>query len=132
MVAKKKSVVPRDAAATRARILEAATFEFAAKGLLGARVDEIADRAGSNKRMIYHYFGSKEELFTLVLETEWTAIREAERTLHLDDLPPRDALVTYVRFIFDYYLNHPEFLKLVHSANLHKARHLQGSAPMRE
>ena len=132
MAAKKKPVVPRDAAATRARILEAATVEFAAKGLFGARVDEIAERSGSNKRMIYHYFGSKDELFTAVLETEWAAIRAAEHALDLEGLPPRIALERMVRFTWHYYVDNPQFMKLVHSANLHKARHLENSPVIRQ
>ena len=57
----------RDAAATQQRIIEAATDEFAAHGISGARVDEIAARAGVNKRMLYYYFGSKEQLFREIL-----------------------------------------------------------------
>jgi len=57
----------RDPGRTRGRILAAAIAEFAAKGLAGARVDAIALRAGSNKRMLYHYFGDKEGLFRAVL-----------------------------------------------------------------
>jgi AcrR family transcriptional regulator len=129
---KPKPVQVRDAVATRARILAAATAEFAAKGMLGARVDAIAERSGANKRMIYHYFGSKEALFTAVLEASWSGIREAEQELHLHELPPREALEKLVRFTWSYYLNHPEFLTLVHSENLHKAKHLKGSAAMRE
>ena len=60
----------RDPDATRARILKAAVREFAAKGIAGARVDAIATRAGANKRMLYHYFGSKSGLFHQVLATE--------------------------------------------------------------
>ena len=63
------------------RILAAATVEFARKGLGGARVDEIAARSKANKRMIYHYFGSKEQLFTAVLEDAYLGIRSAEQTL---------------------------------------------------
>ena len=132
MPRKLKAPQVRDAAATRARILAAATTEFAAKGLLGARVDAIAERSGANKRMIYHYFGSKEALFTAVLEAAWAGIREAEHALGLNALPPREALEKLVRFTWGYYLEHPEFLTLVHSENLHKARHLQNSAAMRE
>lgn len=122
----------RDAEATRARILEAAKSEFSALGLGGARVDVIADRAGANKRMIYHYFGSKEALFTAVLEEAYLSIRHAERALDLEHLSPREALTTLVRFTWNYYLENPEFLTLVNSENLHKARHVANSAPIRE
>lgn len=118
---------PRDAEATKARILKAAKAEFAANGLGGARVDEIAAKADANKRMLYHYFGSKEGLFKAVLEEAYLDIRDAEQELQLDHLDPEEALETLVRFTWDYYLANPEFLTLVNSENLHKARHLKES-----
>lgn len=117
----------RDADATQKRILSAAKKEFAKNGLGGARVDEIAERAKANKRMIYHYFGNKEDLFQVVLEAAYVDIRTAEQKLELEHLPPRDALEKLVRFTWDYYLKNPEFLTLVNSENLHKARHLKKS-----
>lgn len=122
----------RDAEATKARILAAAKQEFARLGLGGARVDEIAEQANANKRMIYHYFGGKEELFAAVLEDAYLDIRRAEQALRLDDLPAEEALITLVRFTWDYYLENPEFIRLVNSANLHKARHLEGNDRVRE
>jgi AcrR family transcriptional regulator len=132
MTNKKRETMPRDADQTRKRILAAATVEFARKGLGGARVDEIAQRSKANKRMIYHYFGSKERLFTAVLEDAYLGIRSAEQTLHLDELPPEEAIVRLVRFTWDYYLAHPEFLTLVNSENLHRARHLKTSEAIRQ
>jgi len=117
----------RDADATQSRILVAAKKEFARHGLAGARVDEIAERSKANKRMIYHYFESKDGLFQRVLEEAYVDIRTAEQKLELDILPPREALETLVRFTWNYYLKNPEFLTLVNSANLHKARHLKTS-----
>jgi AcrR family transcriptional regulator len=119
--------MPRDADLTRRRILAAATVEFARKGLGGARVDEIALRSKSNKRMIYHYFGSKEQLFTAVLESAYLGIRTAEKALPLDELAPETAITRLVEFTWKYYLDHPEFLTLVNSANLHRAKHLKSS-----
>ncbi len=87
-----KAVRQRDPDATKARILEAAKREFAKLGFGGARVDSIAVRAKANKRMIYHYFSSKEELFTAVLEDAYLDIRAAERKLSLDSLEPEAAL----------------------------------------
>ena len=127
----KRDAMPRDAEQTRKRILEAATVEFARKGLGGARVDEIAARSKANKRMIYHYFGSKEQLFTAVLESAYLGIRSAEQTLHLDELAPEEAISTLVRFTWNYYLAHPEFLTLVNSENLHRAKHLKSSEAIR-
>ena len=122
----------RDAEATKARILAAAKSEFAANGLGGARVDVIAERAQANKRMIYHYFGSKEDLFQSVLEDAYLDIRQAEQDLELDHLPARDALETLVRFTWQYYLDNPEFITLVNSENLHRARHIEASERLRE
>lgn len=117
----------RDADATRARILAAAKKEFAKSGLGGARVDVIADRAKANKRMIYHYFGNKDDLFRIVLEDAYVDIRTAEQKLELEHLPAREALEKLVRFTWRYYLKNPEFITLVNSENLHKARHLKTS-----
>lgn len=117
----------RDAEATRARILAAAKKEFARNGLAGARVDVIAAKANANKRMIYHYFSSKEGLFQTVLEAAYVDIRSAEQKLDLGDLEPKAALERLVRFTWAYYLKNPEFITLVNSENLHRARHLQAS-----
>jgi AcrR family transcriptional regulator len=122
----------RDADLTKRRILAAATAEFGRKGLGGARVDEIARRSKSNQRMIYHYFGSKELLFTAVLEAAYSDIRAAEQKLNLDELDPTEAIATLVRFTWTYYLEHPEFLSLVNSENLHRARHLKTSETIRK
>ena len=89
----------RDAEATKARILDAAKKEFAKNGLGGARVDDIADKAKANKRMIYHYFESKEGLFQTGLEDAYLDIRSAEQKLHLEDLEPKAALEKLVQRI---------------------------------
>lgn len=128
-VAKKRI---RDAKATKARILNAAKREFALYGLGGARVDNIAARAKANKRMIYHYFGGKEALFTAVLEDAYLEIRAAERELNLEDMEPETAMDRLVEFTWRYYLKNPEFLTLVNSENLHKARHIKKSKAIRE
>lgn len=123
---------PRDPAATRRRILGAAKTEFARKGLGGARVDDIAARAKINKRMLYHYFGNKEELFRITLEDAYAGIREAEARLEIDKDDPLTALTRLVHFTWAYYLANPEFITLVNSENLHKARHLKTSERIRE
>lgn len=122
----------RDPAATRGRILEAATQEFAAKGLSGARIADIAARANANKRMLYHYFGDKEGLFLAVLEGAYAAIRSRERALNLTDLRPDEALRRLVETTWDHYVEHPEFLTLLSSENLHRARHLKRSRQIRD
>lgn len=122
----------RDADRSQGTILAAARDEFAEYGLGGARMDRIAERAGLNKRLIYYYFEDKEKLFQAVLEQAYRHIREAERALHLLDLKPADAIRRLIEFTWNYYLDHPEFLTLLNSANLHKARHLDESQRVRE
>jgi AcrR family transcriptional regulator len=122
----------RDADRSQNTILAAARDEFAEYGLGGARMDRIAERAALNKRLIYYYFEDKETLFQAVLEQSYRDIREAEQQLNLLELAPADALRRLVEFTWAYYLEHPEFLTLLNSANLHKARHLQESRKARE
>lgn len=117
----------RDPERTRARILDAATEEFSLRGLGGARVDAIAQRAGANKRMLYHYFGNKEGLFLAVMEHTYAHIRAQEEALHLDDLPPVQAMRRLVRFTFRYFVGNPHFIALLNSENLHRARHIRRS-----
>ena len=122
----------RDPERTRARILDAATREFARYGLGGARVDRIAERAGANKRMLYYYFGDKDGLFLAALEERYAHIRNAERSLELEQSDPRTALRRLVEFTWNYYLEHPEFLTLLNSENLHKGRHVRNSKRVRD
>lgn len=117
----------RDAERSREIILLAARDEFAEHGLGGARVDRIAERAKLNKKLIYYYFADKDSLFSAVLEEAYRNIREAERQLHLDDMPPEKAVRQLTEFTWHYYLAHPEFLTLLNSENLHRARHIEGS-----
>ena len=122
----------RDADRSQSVILSAARDEFAEFGLGGARMDRIAERAALNKRLIYYYFEDKEKLFQAVLEQAYRHIREEERKLNLLNHKPSDALRKLVEFTWDYYLKHPEFLTLLNSANLHRARHIQESERARE
>ena len=127
-----RRVVPRDPLGTRAAILAAATAEFTAKGLSGARVDAIAKSAGANKRMIYHYFGGKDGLYLAVLEATYAAIRRAEQALHLGDRDPVEGMRELVRFTWAYFIAHPEFLSLLGTENLNKASYLKRSQRIRE
>ncbi len=117
----------RDADRSQAAILAAATQEFAQHGLGGARMDAIAEKAQLNKRLIYYYFQDKDQLFQAVLEQSYRQIREQERALNLEALEPAAAMRALVEFTWNYYIAHPEFLTLLNSANLHRARHLQKS-----
>lgn len=122
----------RDADRSQRTILNAARDEFAEHGLGGARMDRIAEHAGLNKRLIYYYFEDKEKLFQAVLEQAYRHIREEEQKLNLLDLKPETALRRLVEFTWNYYLEHPEFLTLLNSANLHRARHLAQSQHARQ
>lgn len=118
----------RNAERTRAEILAAATKEFSERGLNGARVDAIAARTRTNKRMLYYYFKSKRQLFMAVLEDAYRRIREAEQQLRLDDLPPLAAMRRLVEFTCDYHWKNPEFTKLVAIENVQKGRNIARSA----
>jgi AcrR family transcriptional regulator len=131
-VPRAKEVLPRDPAATQKRILQAAKHEFARSGLGGARVDKIAAKAKSNKRMLYHYFGNKEALFRRTLEDAYGDFRRAEAELNIEADDPATALRRLMEFTWSYYLANPEFITLVNSENLHRARHLKASALMDE
>jgi len=130
-IARPRARVARDADRTQAAILAAATQEFARFGLGGARVDRIAARARTNKRMLYYYFGKKDMLFLAVLEAAYARIRAAEKELSLLDVPPAEGVRRLVEFTWNYYLSHPEFLTLLNSENLHGARHLKRSREVR-
>ena len=122
----------RDADRSQLAILAAARDEFSRYGFAGARVDRIAENAQLNKRLIYYYFTSKDELFLAVLERTYADIRDAERALHLTDLEPAKAIRRLTEFTWEYYIAHPEFITLLNSENLHQARHLSQSARIRE
>jgi AcrR family transcriptional regulator len=116
----------RDADRTRTEILDVATREFADRGFSGARVDEIASQTRTTKRMIYYYFGSKEQLFVAVLERAYAAIRAAEQTIDVDDLDPPAAIRRLAELTFDHHESHPEFIRLVSIENIHRADHITG------
>jgi TetR/AcrR family transcriptional regulator len=117
----------RDPAATRKKLLTAARREFAGSGLAGARVDEIATRAGVNKQLVYHYFGDKDALYLAVLEWVYEEIRAKERELNLDGLPPEQAIKKLIESSFDYLAAHPDFIVLLNDENRGGARHVRGS-----
>jgi len=117
----------RNPEATRASILAAARIEFAAKGLEGARVDQIAKRAKVNKQLVYYYFGSKDELYGAALEATYAEIRKLERELDLSALPPREAMVRLIDFSLEYLNEHRDFIRMLSDENAHGARHVRGS-----
>jgi AcrR family transcriptional regulator len=120
----------RDAERTRAEIIEVATREFADKGYTGARVDEIAARMSTTKRMIYYYFGNKERLFVAVLEHAYAGIRALEQQLDVEHLDPVDAIRQLAELTFDHHEAHPDFIRLVSIENIHRAEHIAHSAAL--
>jgi AcrR family transcriptional regulator len=117
----------RDAERTRREILDVATREFADQGFAGARVDEIAARTRTTKRMIYYYFGGKEQLFVAVLERAYSTIRAAEQEIDVDHLDPVAAIRQLAELTFDHHESHPDFIRLVSIENIHRAEHIAGS-----
>jgi len=117
----------RHPADTRARILAAAWTEFADKGIGGARVDQIARRARTNKRMLYHYFGNKAALYLAVLERAYDLIRGHERDLALPGDDPVEGMRRLIAYNFAFCRDQPDFIRLLNTENLHKARHLARS-----
>lgn len=113
-------------------ILDVATKEFSAKGLSGARIDEIAAKTHTSKRMVYYYFGGKEGLYVAVLEDAYSKIRAIEAQLDLDHLDPEAALRRLVGFTFDYEGSNQDFINLVMNENIHKGQYLSRSKLIRK
>jgi AcrR family transcriptional regulator len=110
-----------------AEILQVATQEFAEKGLAGARIDEIAERKRTSKRMIYYYFQSKEGLYVAVLEEAYRRVCAIEADLHLDNLAPEAALRHLVEFTFDHHAGNEDYIRLVVNENINRAQFLSQS-----
>ena len=115
----------KDPAHTREDILTVALEEFSAHGLAGARVDQIATRTRTTKRMIYYYFKDKEAVYLAVLERAYGEIRRAEQDLETASLSPPEAIRAIVDFTFDYHESHTQFVRLVGIENIHGARLLR-------
>jgi len=109
---------------TRENILDVAYAEFAEKGLAGARIDEIAEKTATSKRMIYYHFASKDGLYRAVLERAYERIRTQEQAARFEDLPPDQALRAIIGHNFDYHFAHPEFVRVVMNENVHKGEHI--------
>jgi len=122
----------QDPDGTRRDILETASREFAMSGLSGARIDEIAARTRSSKRMIYYYFGDKEGLYLHALENAYRRVREGERGLEPDGLSPSEALRRLVEFTFDHHHQHEEFIRMVMIENIHRGQYLDRSEVIRD
>ena len=117
----------RDAERTRAEILAVATREFADRGYAGGRINEIAAKTSTTKRMIYYYFGGKEHLYLAVLEHAYAGIRALEQQVDVEHLDPVAAVRELAALTFDHHEAHPDFIRLVSIENIHRAEHIARS-----
>ncbi|GAA1907069.1 TetR/AcrR family transcriptional regulator [Nocardioides lentus] len=122
----------RDAVRTRAELLAVATEVFSESGYSGARVDEIAERTRTTKRMIYYYFGGKEGLYLAVLEEAYRGIREAERGLDVGELGPLEAMRRLAETTYDHHVAHQDFIRLVAIENIHRGEHMRRIESLRD
>lgn len=122
---KADAVRAKDADATKKNILYEAMREFSEHGYSGARVDTIADKTRTSKRMLYYYFGSKEALYLEVLKESYKRIRELEKAFHLEDLPPMLALRKLVELTVDYQATHADFIRIIMTENIHQGKHIR-------
>jgi AcrR family transcriptional regulator len=115
------------AESTRERILRTAIDEFSEKGFSGARVDIICKRSRVNPRMIYHYFGGKDQLYIAVLEQVLGELRSEELKLDVTHVSPTDGMLQLFDFTYEHFGNHPQLIHLLSGENLLKARFLRRS-----
>jgi len=118
----------RDPEKRKRDLLLAARHEFSEHGLSGARVDDIVNRAGVNKQLLYYYFGDKETIYEKVLEDAYAEIRDGEELLNLAALPALEAMEKYIRYNFNFIQENRHFVALLNDENLHHAQHLTNSA----
>ena len=128
---KKRQSWKQDPEAVRSDILKVAMAEFAANGLSGARMDEIASKTKTSKRMIYYYFGDKSGLYRQALEEAYREVRAGEEKLELQDLSPVEALRKLVEFTFDHHSRNPNFIRLIMIENIHHGEYLEYSEVIR-
>ena len=128
---KKQKAAKRDPEGVKRDILRVASEEFSSKGLSGTRIDDIAARTKTSKRMLYYYFGDKEGLYQKCLETAYAHVRRGEEELNLDGLTPEKALAQLVGFTFDHHRRNPDFIRMVMIENIHNATFLRKSEMIR-
>lgn len=130
--AKAEGARTQDPEGTRKNIIEIASEEFALGGLAGARIDEIAARTRTSKRMIYYYFGDKDGLYLSALENAYQTVRQGEGQLDIEHLAPLDALKRLVEFTFDHHRQHESFIRMVMIENIHHGEFLERSKTIRQ
>ncbi|MEM9779668.1 MAG: TetR/AcrR family transcriptional regulator, partial [Pseudomonadota bacterium] len=122
----------RDAARTQAEILSVAVREFADHGFHGARVERITKAAKCNSRMIYHYFGSKEQLYLAALDSVYASIRNQEAQLNIAEGAPAQTARQLVEFTFDYFATNSNFVKMIRNENLLNGKYIKRSHMIRD
>lgn len=121
----------QDPDAVKADILRVSLAEFAEHGLSGARIQVIAEKTKTSKRMIFYYFKDKESLYCEVLEMAYKNVREGEMALELDNLEPVEALTKLVAYTFNHHRENEDFIRLVMIENIHRGVHLTASETIR-
>ena len=122
----------RSAADTREKILKAGQVEFVQHGFAGARIDRIVERAGSNPRMINHYFGGKAGLYVAVLEEALSDLRRQELKIDVEHLEPLAGLVQLFDFMSQHFESNTNLVRLLSNENIQKARYLKSSNKVQE
>lgn len=122
----------RDAERTRARLLAVAVKEFAAHGFEGARVERVVRAANVTPRMLYHYFGNKEQLYVCVLDEVYAQIRAGERQLDLGTGDPVEALRRLAAYTFDFFQDNETFVQLTRAENMVAGRYIRRSRMIRD
>lgn len=127
-----EAVRSRDAGRTQAEILSVAVHDFAEHGFHGARIDRIARAAKCNSRMIYHYFGGKEQLYVAALDSVYAAIRSQEAQLDFTEGDPAQTARQLVEFTFDYFASNAIFVKMIRNENLLGGKYIKRSQTIRD
>ncbi|MGE0752696.1 MAG: TetR family transcriptional regulator [Variibacter sp.] len=121
----------RNPARTREAILKAAVSEFCRHGYTGARVETISKRSNTNMRLLYHYFGDKEGLYTAVLDRVYAQVRAEERQLDLEHIEPVEGMRRLIDFTFTFFGNHRDYISLLNNENLLRGRFVKKSHAVR-
>ncbi len=121
----------RNPARTREAILRAAIAEFCSNGFTGARVENISAKSGANMRLLYHYFGDKEGLYTAVLDRVYTQVRAEERRLDLGSVEPVEGMGRLIDFTFSFFARHRDYISLLNNENLLRGRFVKKSRAVR-
>lgn len=115
----------RNSQKSKLDILEAAEKLFAEKGIYGTRVDEIAKEANINKRMIYEYFGNKEELYREVLVSAYRRLGTLELDILSENMSPSELIQLLIKMYFGFLRDHPTYVSLIQWENLNKGKYIQ-------